>query len=242
MQKDFVCGRNAVAEILDSQRSINKIIIAKGAKGKVIDIIIDKAKQKKIVFFFKERIVLDKIAGNNQGIVAFVSAKKYDDINSIIDSCDMAQNPVLCLLDRITDPRNLGAIARSAYTLGAQGLIIPKRNTCSINNTVVKTSAGAIEFLPVAQVNNIVNTMKLLKQKGFWLVGLDMNTKPCWEYNFKRPVVIIAGSEGKGLHKLVKENCDDLISIPQLNDFDSLNVSCACSIVFYEIIKQRQVI
>jgi 23S rRNA (guanosine2251-2'-O)-methyltransferase len=234
---DIVFGKNAVTSLLESGRSINKILICDGIKG--VEKIVALAKQKGVVFSFVPKFQIDKISKDSQGVIAYVSQKQYVPLEELVKKQDIKNNPSLCILDSITDPHNVGAIARSAYVFGIKGLIIPKRNACGINSTVVKTSAGAIEFLDITQVTNITNSIDFLKDKGFWIVGADMSGRTCWEYDFSRPIVFVLGNEENGIHHLVKQKCDDILKIPSINKFDSLNVSCAASVLFYEMVKQK---
>jgi 23S rRNA (guanosine2251-2'-O)-methyltransferase len=234
---DIIFGKNAVESMLESNRSVNKILICDGIKG--AEKIVALAKQKGIVFSFVPKFQIDKISRNSQGIIAYVAQKQYISLDELVKKQNIKNNPSLCILDSITDPHNVGAIARSAYVFGVNGLILPKRNACGINSTVVKTSSGAIEFLDVTQVTNIVSSIEFLKEKGFWIVGADMSGRTCWEYDFSRPIVFVLGNEENGIHHLVKQKCDDILKIPSINKFDSLNVSCAASVLFYEMVKQR---
>ncbi len=236
---DRVYGRKTVLELLEKNKTINKILIAKGTKGAVIDSIMHEAKKQRVIVSWVPRSVFDRIKERHQGVVAYVSPQEYTNLDTMVDACDIKTNPVLCILDGITDPHNFGAVARSAYVLGVKGLIIPERNSCGINDVVVKASAGAIVSIPVARVTNIVATQDYLKDKGFWIVGLAADGPACWDYDTKRPIALVVGSEGKGIKRLVAEHCDDIIGIPQIQAFDSLNVSCASSIMFYEIMRQR---
>ncbi|MFH1715498.1 MAG: 23S rRNA (guanosine(2251)-2'-O)-methyltransferase RlmB [Elusimicrobiota bacterium] len=239
-KEDIIYGRNAIFEAINSGKEVSKLIISKSARGHVVQDIIDLAKEKKIPFSFVHPKKLDDYAAESQGIVAFISVTKLISITELLDSLTLDNNPVICVLDGIMDPHNLGAIIRSAYVLGVKGIIIPKRNSCGINATVAKTSSGAVSKMAIAQVSNVAQAIDICKNKGFWVIGTDMLGTVCSAYDFKRPVVLVLGGEEKGIRELVKNSCDDIVRIPQFADFDSLNVSCAAAVLFYEISRQNR--
>jgi 23S rRNA (guanosine2251-2'-O)-methyltransferase len=237
----IIFGRQPVLEVLKSQRSINKVYIVTGLKGSIIDTIFRLAREAKIVVQFIDKKRLDQITdrANHQGVAAQVASVTYADLDQILISLEDKKDALLVLLDRITDPHNLGAIVRSAHQLGADAIIIPKRDACGINETVAKVSAGAIAYMPVIQVNNLVQVIEKCKTSGFWVTGAESNGKKCFEQDLTGKIVLALGSEGYGLQKLILEKCDFVVAIPQTGKLDSLNVSCAASVLLYEIIRQR---
>ena len=242
--QDQVEGRNPVIELLEGDRDINKIFIAKGEKHGSINKIITLAKEKRVILVEVDRIKLNKMAksNNHQGVIAIVPPFNYCDVDEILDDAKNKNvNPFIILLDGIEDPHNLGSIIRTAETAGVNGIIIPKRRSAVVNSTVYKVSAGAAEHVKIARVNNLNETIKYLKQNDIWICGTDMNAKNYY-YNedFKGPIGIIIGSEGFGMSKLVKENCDFLVKIPMKGKITSLNASVSAGIVIYEVVKQRE--
>lgn len=237
----IIFGRQPVLEVLKSKHSINKVYIAQGLKGSIIDTIFRLAREAKIVVQFIEKKRLDQITdwANHQGVAAQVASVAYAELDQILNSLENKKDALLVLLDRVTDPHNLGAIVRSAHQLGADAIIIPKRDACGINETVAKVSAGAIEYLPVIQANNLVQVIEKCKARGFWVAGAETNGKKCFDQDLTGKLVLALGSEGYGLQKLILEKCDFVIAIPQTGKLDSLNVSCAASVLLYEIIRQR---
>ncbi len=238
--ENIIYGRNPVMELLKAgKRTVNKIILAQTARGTAITEIINLAKSKAIAIHSVPPEKLDRYSENSQGIAAEVSPMEYIEINDLIELSKEKQNPLLVLLDGIEDPRNLGAIIRNCVAFGADGVIIPKWRAAGVNETVAKASAGAIEHIPVSKVTNTNQTIDLLKENGFWIAGAENGGKPLEEANLPFPLVIIIGSEGFGLHRLTKESCDFLISIPQKSTISSLNASCASAVILYEISKKR---
>lgn len=241
---DIIYGRNAVAEAIKSGRSFNKVIISLGNLGGDIKNLINLVKENKIPLERAEGKKLDKLSkgGRHQGVAAFVSPVEYQSIEEIINTAKAKnEEPFLVLLDEITDPHNVGAIIRSAEALGAHGVLLPKRRSASLNETVAKTSAGAVNYLPIAQVGNIVQTLENLKEEGFWTIGADMSGETLNDKKFDFPVVLVIGSEGKGIGRLVKEKLDYLIKIPMKGKINSLNASVAAGIMIYEIMKTRNI-
>jgi 23S rRNA (guanosine2251-2'-O)-methyltransferase len=232
-EQEILEGRNPVLEALRSGRSINKIFVAKGEKEGSINQIIAIARDNKIVVQDVERSKLDGMSETHvhQGVIAFVSAKEYVSVEDILNAAEESgQPPMVIVLDEIADPHNLGSILRSANAAGAHGIIIPKRRAVGLTATVSKASAGAIEYLPVARVTNIAQTLKLLKEKGLWVVGTDSNGEmPYFDYDYKGAVAIVVGSEGAGIRRLVREECDTIVSIPMRGQINSLNASVAAA-------------
>lgn len=240
---DQVEGRNSVLELLETDRDINKIFIQSGEKHGSINKIIAIAKQRKILITEIDKNKINQMAtsDNHQGVIAIVPPFDYVDVEEIIEEAKSKnEDPFIVILDSIEDPHNLGAIIRTAETAGAHGVIIPKRRAASVNSTVNKVSAGAIEHMKIARVNNLVDTMNYLKEQGVWICGTDMDTNTYY-YNqdLTGPIAIVIGSEGFGMSRLVKENCDFLVKIPMKGKITSLNASVSAGIVLYEVVKQK---
>ncbi len=243
MYDDQIEGRNAVLELLESGKDINKIYIAKGEKHGSINKIIAIAREKRIIIVEKDRRQLQEMAqtNNHQGVIAIVPPFEYCEIEDILDEAkNKNEDPFILILDGIEDPHNLGAILRTAETAGVHGVIIPKRRAASINSTVNKVSAGAVEYMKVARVNNIADSIQKLKDVGLWICGTDMDTQTYY-YNqeLTGPLGIVIGNEGKGMSNKVKKNCDFIVKIPMLGKITSLNASVSAGIVIYEAVKQR---
>ena len=240
---DQIEGRNSVIELLESGRDINKIFVQDGEKHGSINKIIAMASQRKILIntISKEKMKQMAQTENYQGVIAIVPPFDYVDIEDILSEATARQEePFIVLLDGIEDPHNLGSIIRTAETAGVHGIVIPKRRAASVNATVNKVSAGAVEHMKIARVNNMVETMKYLKEQGLWICGTDMDTKTYY-YNqdLTGPLAIVIGSEGFGMSRLVKENCDFLVKIPMKGKITSLNASVSAGIVMYEAVEQR---
>lgn len=241
--EDKIIGRNPVMEAIRSGRSIDKILIKKGKyEGSVIPII-KKAKSAGIIIQEVDRSKLDMVAEgeNHQGIIAYVSAYEYAAVSDILDrAAEKNEAPFVIICDRITDPHNLGAIIRTANCVGAHGVIIPKRNSAGLNSIVAKTSAGAVEYTPVAKVTNISKTIDDLKEKGLWIAGADMDGEEMYKVDLKGALGLVIGSEGEGISRLVREKCDFIASIPMGGDINSLNASVAAGVLMYEALRQRK--
>ena len=241
--QDQVEGRNSVLELLESGKDINKIFIEKGDKQGSINKIIAKAKERKIVIVEIDKQKMSQMAKtpNPQGIIAIVPPFDYCEIYDIINLAkEKKEDPFILILDGIEDPHNLGSIIRTAETAGVHGIIIPKRRAATVNSTVNKTSAGAVEHMLIARVNNLNETINTLKQQGIWICGTDINTnKYYYNQDLTGPIAIVIGNEGTGISRLVKENCDFLVKIPIKGKVTSLNASVSTGIVVYEAVKQR---
>ena len=215
---DQVEGRNAVLELLESGRDINKILVANGEKHGSIHKILAIAKERKIIVTEMERNKLNQIAQtpNNQGVIAIVPPYDYCEVEDILEEAKRKNEmPFILILDGIEDPHNLGSIIRTAEQAGVHGIIIPKRRAASVNSTVSKVSAGAVEYMKIARVNNINETIRYLKEQDVWICGTDMDTNTIYtKQDYKMPIAIVIGSEGFGMSRLVKENCDFLVKIP----------------------------
>lgn len=240
--EDIVAGRNAILELLKSNKDINKIFVERGEKHGSINEIIAKAKEDKIVLVEVDKSKLDNMTEeNHQGVVAVVPPFNYCDVEDILEEAKTKnEDPFILILDGIEDPHNLGSIIRTAETAGIHGIIIPKRRNVAVNSTVVKVSTGATSYVKIARVNNLNETIRKLKDSGLWVIGTDGDAKTMY-YNqdLKGPLAIIIGSEGFGMSKLVKENADILIKIPMKGKITSLNASVSAGIVIYEAVKQR---
>ena len=240
---DQVEGRNSVIELLESGRDINKIFISEGEKHGSIGKIIAMAKERKVIVTEISKTKLNQMAQteNNQGVIAIVPPFDYCEVEDILEEAkNKNEAPFILILDGIEDPHNLGSIIRTAETAGVHGIIIPKRRAASVNSTVSKVSAGAVEHMKIARVNNINETIKYLKDNGVWIYVTDMYTdKYYYDEEYKGPIAIVIGSEGFGMNRLVKENCDFLIKIPMKGKITSLNASVSAGIVMYEVVKQR---
>jgi 23S rRNA (guanosine2251-2'-O)-methyltransferase len=240
---EFIAGKNPVLEALQAGRPLSKILLAQGLKQSSVKEIMSLARTRQIPYQFVARERLDFLVPGNihQGIVAQAGAKEYVDWEEIVEKAlQKGTDPFLVLLDGLEDPRNLGAILRTAEAVGVDGVIIPKHRSVSLTAAVARSSAGAVEYVPVARVPNLPLIMDRLKEKGYWIVGTDSQAEQKYfEADLKGPLAVVLGSEGKGLGKLVKEKCDFLVSIPMLGQVNSLNVSVAGALLFYEIIRQR---
>lgn len=242
---DQVEGRNAVIELLENGKDVNKIFISNGEKHGSINKIIAMAKERKIIITEVDRNKINQMSqtDNNQGVIAIVPPFDYCDIDDILEYAKQKnEDPFILILDGIEDPHNLGSIMRTAETAGVHGIIIPKRRAASVNSTVAKVSAGATEYMKVARVNNINEAIKELKENDVWICGTDMDTKTYYyDQDMKGSIGIVIGSEGYGMSRLVKENCDFLVKIPMKGKITSLNASISAGIVIYEVVKQRKI-
>ena len=240
---DQVEGRNSVLELLETDRDVNKILIQKGEKHGSINKIISIAKERRIVLVEVEKQKLNAISKteNHQGVIALVPPFNYCEVKDILNyASEKKETPFILILDGIEDPHNLGSIIRTAETAGVHGIIIPKRRAVGVNSTVYKISAGAVEHMKIARVNNITDTIKFLKENDIWVYGTEMEAKSYYyNENYKDGTAIVIGSEGFGMSRLVKENCDVLVKIPMKGKITSLNASVSAGIVIYEVVKQR---
>ncbi len=240
---DQIEGRNSVLELLESGKDINKIFIQQGEKHGSINKIIAKAKENKVIVVQTDKSKLDQMSQtkNHQGVIAIVPPFEYSSVEDILEEAKQRnETPFILILDGIEDPHNLGSIIRTAETAGVHGIIIPKRRAVAVNSTVNKVSAGAVQYMKIARVNNITETIRYLKENDIWVCGTDMNTKKYhYEENFSIPLAFVIGSEGYGMSRLVKENCDFLVKIPMHGKITSLNASVSAGIVMYEVVKQR---
>lgn len=241
--EDQVEGRNSVLELLESKKDINKIFVTKGEKHGSINKIIAIAKERRIIIVEKDRRQMEQIAQTNnyQGVIAIVPPFEYCEIEDILEEAqNRNEDPFVLILDGIEDPHNLGSIIRTAETAGVHGIIIPKRRAASVNATVNKTSAGAVEHMKIARVTNISDSIQKLKDAGLWICGTDINTQTYY-YNqdLTGPLGIVIGNEGSGMSEKVRKKCDFLVKIPMKGKVTSLNASVSTGIVVYEAVKQR---
>ena len=239
--EDIVAGRNAVLELLKSDKDINKIYVERGEKHGSINEIVARAREARVVLVEVDSEKLNNMADNHQGVVAVVPPFNYCEVEDILDYAkEKNEDPFIIILDGIEDPHNFGSIIRTAETAGVHGIIIPKRRNVAVNSTVAKVSTGATAYVKVARVNNLNETIKKLKDSGLWVIGTDGEADTLY-YNqdLKGPLAIIIGSEGFGISKLVKENSDILIKIPMKGQITSLNAAVSTGIVIYEAVKQR---
>ena len=235
-------GRNAVLEAFRSGKTIDKLFVLDGCQDGPVHTILREAKKQDTVVNFVSRERLDQISGTgkHQGVIAYAAAYAYGEVEDMLAAARAkGEPPFLFLLDGIEDPHNLGAIIRTANLAGAHGVIIPKRRAVGLTATVAKTSAGALNYTPVARVTNLVNTMEELKKEGMWFVCADMKGETMYRLNLKGPIGLVIGNEGEGVSRLVKEHCDLTASIPMKGDIDSLNASVAAGVLAYEIVRQR---
>lgn len=240
---DQVEGRNAVIELLESGKDINKIFITKGEKHGSINKIISMAKERKVILVEKDKKQMEQMAQNEnyQGVIAIVPPFEYCEIEDILDKAkELNEDPFVLILDGIEDPHNLGSIIRTAETAGVHGIIIPKRRAVAVNSTVNKVSAGAVQHMKIARVTNIIDSIEKLKENGLWICGTDINTDTYY-YNqdLTGPLGIVIGNEGTGISDRVKKSCDFLVKIPMKGKVTSLNASVSAGIVIYEAMKQR---
>ena len=236
-------GRNPVIEVLNGKRRVEKILILKSAQGQVIDKIYNLAQDKNVSIERVTKGKLDNLAKSHahQGVIAFAEDLDYYSLDNLVEQAkEQSDNPFLVLLDEIKDPHNFGSILRTAEAAGVDGVIIPKRRAVGFTPVVVKTSAGAVEYLPVAQVTNLARTIEQLKEEGFWIAGADLEAKQsCYQADLGGSLGLVIGSEGSGMRRLVKEKCDFLIKMPMEGQIESLNASVAAGILIYESLRQR---
>ena len=241
--KEFTIeGRNAVLEAFRSGKTIDKLFVLDGCQDGPVKSIIREAKKTDTIINFVDKERLDRLAGtgHHQGVVAQAAAYEYAEVEDILKAAkDKGEAPFIFILDEIEDPHNLGAIIRTANQAGADGVIIPKRRAVGLTATVAKTSAGAINYTPVAKVTNISKTIEDLKKQGMWFVCADMDGTTMYDLNLTGPIGLVIGNEGSGVSRLVKEKCDFVASIPMKGDIDSLNASVAAGVLAYEIVRQR---
>ena len=242
VNENMIEGRNAVLEAFRSGKPIDKLYVLDGCQDGPVRTIVREARKHDTIIHFveKERLSQLSVTGKHQGVIACAAAYEYSEVEDMLKLAEeKGEDPFLILLDNIEDPHNLGAIIRTANLAGAHGVIIPKRRAVGLTATVAKTSAGALNYTPVAKVTNLTKTMEELKEKGLWFVCADMDAKPMYQQNLTGPIGLVIGNEGEGVSRLVKEKCDFTASIPMKGNIDSLNASVAAGILAYEIVRQR---
>lgn len=242
---DIIEGRNPVMEAIRAGRTIDKILVQNGDKHGSVIKILKMAKDAHIAVSYVDKVKLDKIATTkaHQGIIAYVAAKEYVSLKDIINLAkEKNETPFVVICDEITDPHNLGSIIRTANAAGAHGVVISKHNAVGLNATVTKTSAGAVEFTPVAKVSSIAQAVEALKKENIWVVAADMDgSETIYEHDFSGGCAIVIGNEGKGVSHLVKERCDFVVRIPMLGKISSLNASVAGALMIYEVVRNRDI-
>ena len=235
-------GRNPIIEALKNNRPIEKIMVNKASKEGSIKKILAMARDNKVIIQEVDRHKLDEMSESHahQGVIAITSDYRYYDLDEILEiPKERGEDPFFIILDGITDPHNLGSIIRTADAVGAHAIIIPKRRSVQITPIVAKASAGAVEYVPVCKVTNIVNTIKTLKENGLWIAAVDMDGQTFYQQNVAGPLGLVVGSEGEGISRLVKQNCDFTVSMPMSGNVTSLNASVAGGILLYEVYRQR---
>lgn len=240
--QNIIVGRNAVMEALRSGREIDRLLVAHGTASGPVQAIIAKCNQRGILIKEVSPTKLDFMCGGavHQGIAVMVASHTYCEVDDIFKVAeDRGEKPFIVICDEIEDPHNLGAIIRTAEACGVHGIIIPQRRSASLNATVAKAASGALEYMKVARVTNLVSTIKSLKEKGLWVYGADMDGQSWCGTSFDGPVALVIGSEGNGVGKLVKENCDQIVSMPMLGQINSLNASVAAGVLMFEVVRQR---
>lgn len=241
-KEDVLVGRNAVYEALRAGHPIDSVLIAKGNNGGPVRRIVDLCRERSVVIKDVSGAKLDAICGgmNHQGVAAVVAAHEYATIDDMLALAkERGEAPFLVICDDINDPHNLGAIIRTAECCGAHGVIIPKRGAVGMTAAVDKAASGALEYMPVARVSNLAATVEKLKKEGVWIYGADMDGQPFYQTDFEGSAAVIIGSEGKGISRLLRENCDVVVSIPMSGHITSMNASVAAGIILYEAAKTR---
>ena len=235
-------GRNAVLEAFRSGKCVDKLFILDGCQDGPVRTIAREARKKDTIINYVKKERLDQLSetGHHQGVIAMAASYEYATVEDILEKArEKGEAPFIFVLDNIEDPHNLGAMIRTANLAGAHGVIIPKRRAVGLTPTVARTSAGAINYTPVAKVTNLKQTMEQLKKEGMWFVCADMDGTVMYDLNLKGPIGVVIGNEGEGVGRLVKEKCDMVASIPMKGDIDSLNASVAAGVLAYEIVRQR---
>lgn len=241
-QEDNIAGRNAVAEALRAGRAIDSVLLAKGDRAGSISALAAQCRRKGLLVKEVDSRKLDALCGpNHQGIAALAACKETVTLDELFAAAEAkGEPPFFVVCDELEDPHNLGAILRTAETAGVHGVVIPKRRSAGLTSAVYKASAGAVEYVPVARVSNITDALREMKKRGVWVYGLDMDGETWCSVDMKGAAAVVVGSEGRGISRLVKEQCDFIVSLPMRGHITSLNASVACGIVLYEAARQRQ--
>lgn len=240
--EDIICGRNAVLEAIRAGNKVDKVLILDGKHDGPTNTIIREAKKNKIILEFTSKTILNSMCDEkkHQGVIAYVSPYEYASVEDILENAaSKNEDAFIIILDEIEDPHNLGAIIRTANLCGAHGVVIPKRRAARLTSVVANTSAGALNYTPVAKVTNISKTIEELKKKGLWFVCGDMDGDLMYDLNLTGPIGLVIGNEGSGVSQNVKKNCDFVAKIPMMGDIDSLNASVSAGVLSYEIVRQR---
>lgn len=239
---DIIYGRNPVWEILKDGKPLNKVLFQNGLKGEQVQKILDVVRERGIPFQFAERSVLDRISGGgrHQGLLVYTAPRAYAEVGDILALAQTkGEDPFILVLDGVEDPHNLGALLRTAEAVGVHGVIIPKRRSVPLTGVVAKTSAGAVEHIPVARVINLVRVLQEMQRAGCWICGADASGTDVFATDLTGPRVLVIGGEGKGLGRLVRESCDQVVALPMLGAMTSLNASVAGAVLLYETLRQR---
>lgn len=239
---NIICGRNPVLEAVRSGREIDRLLVAHGVAGGSVTAIIAKCKAKGILIKEISPQKLDYYCGgaNHQGVAVMYAAEEYSTPEEILETAkERGEKPFIIICDEIEDPHNLGAIIRTAEACGVHGIIIPKRRSASLNATVAKSASGALEYMKVARVTNIANTIDFLKENGVWVFGADMDGDDFTKTDFDTPCALVIGNEGKGIGALTAKKCDAIVSLPMLGKINSLNASVAAGVLMYEVVRKR---
>ncbi|MCL6476807.1 MAG: 23S rRNA (guanosine(2251)-2'-O)-methyltransferase RlmB [Peptococcaceae bacterium] len=240
--ENLLAGVNPVREALRSGRPVDKVLLAQGERSGRTGEIMALARERGVPVLKVDRARLDALSGNSrhQGVLAYTAAREYSTVEQILDAA--GDSPFILLLDEINDPHNLGAILRTAEAAGVHGVVIPRRRSVSLTPAVARVSAGAVEYVPVARVANLAQTMDMLKERGLWVVGADAGGPDLyWRARLDGPLVLVVGGEDKGLGRLVREKCDLLVRLPMAGRINSLNASVAAALLMYEVLRQRAV-
>ena len=239
---DFVFGRHAVVEALQTPDRVNRVFIQEGTSGRDAAKVIELAREKGIQVQTVPKTKIEDLVGNavHQGLVASIAAYEYADLEDVFKKAEeKGEDPFIVILDGVEDPHNLGSILRTADATGVHGIIIPKRRSASLTATVAKASTGAIEHVPVVRVTNLTQTIEQLKARGIWVFGTDMNGTDYRKWNTRGPLAIVMGNEGKGVSRIVKESVDEMVTIPMVGHVQSLNASVASALMMYEVFRNR---
>ena len=239
---DFVFGRHAVVEALQTPDRVNRVFIQEGTSGRDAAKVIELAREKGIQVQTVPETKIEDLVGNavHQGLVASIAAYEYADLEDVFKKAEeKGEDPFIVILDGVEDPHNLGSILRTADATGVHGIIIPKRRSASLTATVAKASTGAIEHVPVVRVTNLTQTIEQLKARGIWVFGTDMNGTDYRKWNTSGPLAIVMGNEGKGVSRIVKESVDEMVTIPMVGHVQSLNASVASALMMYEVFRNR---
>lgn len=240
-REDCIAGRNAVTEALKAGRPLECVLIARGERQGSIGSIVSRCREGGIPVKETDPRKLDAMARDHQGVIAIAACKAYATIDDLFANAEKRDEPPFFIVcDELEDPHNLGAILRTAEAAGAHGIIVPRRRSVGLTATVGKVSAGAVEYVPVARVTNLADTLRELKARGVWIYGLDMDGESWCGTDLTGAMALVVGSEGRGISRLVREECDHVLSLPMAGKINSLNASVACGIVLYEVARQRQ--